>query len=464
MTVSAVALLGVLSIAGAFRGAEEAGKMFNSPPLVVYWFLLAGLFLAGLIAFRRLVRSPGLLVVHLGSLALLVGAMLGSERGHGVVHALGGSGKIYSGSMVINQGEAKNVVVDQKTLQQPVGHLPFQLKLERFWIEYYPLPPDEPWQLVVDAAVPCSDDHAGGHDTEWRQALVESAPGTETILPFTEVKLKVLSFLPAARPVYPENVVPMLEITGPDGKKTSLPVKVGAEISLDEPKVKLRIAQVFSSISVERVGEELKSFDRPGRGGPPALKVEVEQPDKPTKSVFVYPKVSAHGAIPSLHMEYAFPKPVSAVPETGSTMPALELLLSGSGREMRKWLVPEEGDKRVQLTLTSLTGGQKAYLIFALPQPQVSDYKSELVVLDKGKEVARKVIEVNHPLHFGGYHFYQHSYDQQHGRYTVLSVSSDSGLTLVYAGFAALLAGVFWLFWVAPVVKYFFSKAKGNGN
>jgi hypothetical protein len=43
-------------------------------------------------------------------------------------------------------------------------------------------------------------------------------------------------------------------------------------------------------------------------------------------------------------------------------------------------------------------------------------------------------------------------------------VSSDSGLTLVYVGFAALVAGVFWLFWLEPAGRYYFSASKGNGN
>jgi cytochrome c biogenesis protein ResB len=77
----------------------------------------------------------------------------------------------------------------------------------------------------------------------------------------------------------------------------------------------------------------------------------------------------------------------------------------------------------------------------------IRDYFSEVVVIENEKEVAGKVIEVNHPLHYGGYHFYQDSYDSQAGKYTILSVTSDSGLYVVYGGYWLLCSGVLWQFW-----------------
>jgi hypothetical protein len=84
-------------------------------------------------------------------------------------------------------------------------------------------------------------------------------------------------------------------------------------------------------------------------------------------------------------------------------------------------------------------------------------------VLKDGKVVLRKVIEVNHPLHYGGYHFYQHSYDQQGGRYTVLSISSDSGLEVAWAGFILLGGGAFWQMWVRPAVRAL-RRQNANGD
>lgn len=78
----------------------------------------------------------------------------------------------------------------------------------------------------------------------------------------------------------------------------------------------------------------------------------------------------------------------------------------------------------------------------------VRDYISTVEVLKDGHTVRRADIEVNRPLHYGGYHLYQHSYDSQQGRYTILSVVCDTGLNAVYSGYGLLCAGMFSHFWL----------------
>ncbi len=82
---------------------------------------------------------------------------------------------------------------------------------------------------------------------------------------------------------------------------------------------------------------------------------------------------------------------------------------------------------------------------------QVRAFNSQVTVLEKGQEVVRGVIKVNKPLHYGGYHFYQYDYDRAQGRYTILSVVSDSGLNLVYLGFVLVGVGSVFHFWLRPV-------------
>ena len=41
-------------------------------------------------------------------------------------------------------------------------------------------------------------------------------------------------------------------------------------------------------------------------------------------------------------------------------------------------------------------------------QRAIKDYISEVEIVADGKTVAAKAIEVNHPLHYDGYHLYQH--------------------------------------------------------
>jgi cytochrome c biogenesis protein len=57
------------------------------------------------------------------------------------------------------------------------------------------------------------------------------------------------------------------------------------------------------------------------------------------------------------------------------------------------------------------------------------DYTSDLVVYQNGKPVAHKVIEVNHPLSYGGYTFYQASYGT-YGGLVEVELHLPSGLVL----------------------------------
>lgn len=92
---------------------------------------------------------------------------------------------------------------------------------------------------------------------------------------------------------------------------------------------------------------------------------------------------------------------------------------------------------------------------YATQMPRMPrDYFSDVVVVEDGKEIIQKTIEVNHPLHYGGYHFYQYSYDEVAGRYTILSVTSDSGLYAVFGGYWLLCIGILWRFWLTPAIKY----------
>jgi cytochrome c biogenesis protein ResB len=94
----------------------------------------------------------------------------------------------------------------------------------------------------------------------------------------------------------------------------------------------------------------------------------------------------------------------------------------------------------------------------------IKDYVSDVQVIQDGKVVAAKKIEVNKPLHWGGYYFYQHSYDDKAGRYTILSISSDSGILIVYAGYAALCLGIIGRLWFSKWTKRKSYIEKGSLN
>jgi len=79
--------------------------------------------------------------------------------------------------------------------------------------------------------------------------------------------------------------------------------------------------------------------------------------------------------------------------------------------------------------------------------------KSAVVILKDGREQARKVIQVNDPLHWGGYHFHQIGHDEVGQSFAILRVKSDSGLYAVYIGFVLVCAGAVWQFWLRPVLS-----------
>jgi len=241
-----IILLIFFSIYGAFIGSERAQNFFNSPALVVYWFVLGLMLITGMTIFRGLIRTAGFLLIHFGCILVLLGAMLGSDAGHRLQQKLPGIDKIHRGQMLIYQGQESNKVITEKDSR--IKELPFSIRLKEFRVDYY------------------------------------------------------------------------------------------------EPK---------------------------------------------------YPR-----------------------------QPQDKFLLSCRGA--------------------------------------VRDYISSLAVIENDEIVAEKNVEVNHPLHYGGYYFYQYSYDTQAGQYSVFMVVSDTGLGLVYGGYVMLCAGVIWHFWLRDIFKKTRKTPYGN--
>jgi cytochrome c-type biogenesis protein CcsB len=71
-----------------------------------------------------------------------------------------------------------------------------------------------------------------------------------------------------------------------------------------------------------------------------------------------------------------------------------------------------------------------------------AQFRSHVTVRD-GARTFSAVIEMNHDLAYGGYHFFQSSYQQAPGRdMTILSVSKDPGQPIVFFGYFGLVAGM----------------------
>jgi len=307
--------LALLSIYGAFLGAERARAFFNSLPLAVYWFALIALLLGGFLAFRRLWRIPSLLLLHLGSILVLVGALWGSNSGHALAQRFFGRDKIPEGQMgIFEQTQENRVLLAEGSRTR---ELPFLVRLKDFRMEYY-----EPGFLLVRSRT---------------------------------------------------------------GQSWRLPARAGRTLALGEGLGAVTIQRAFQNFRIDIQGDERIAYDAPG-GSNPALEVSVERPGEAAGRRYVFERMPGH----------------------------------------------ESRSDALSMTYSRM----------------VRDYISELEIVKDGQVVAAKNIEVNHPLHYGGYHFYQHSYGADKlGDYTVLMVVSDSGLNLVYGGYLLLGAGVFWHFW-----------------
>ena len=311
-----IILLFFLSIYGAFLGAERAKSFFNSLPLAAYWLALTLLLIIGIVAFRRLVRIPGLLLIHIGCILILSGAIWSSDAGHHLQKKLFRIDKITSGQMAIFEGTQENRVLLEKS--EKVIALPFYVRLNDFRLEHY-----KPEYLLIQT----------------RQ-----------------------------------------------GQSWKIPVGIGREFPLGDNFGTVEILKIFENFKIKIEDEQRTAYDDPQPGYNPALLVQIKSPNGDVTTRYVFERFPGH-----IH-------------------PEDKILLSY--------------------------------------QRIISEYVSELQIIKDNEIVSEKNIEVNHPLHYCGYHFYQADYDQQAGQYTVLSVVSDTGLDLVYTGYLMLIAGVFWHFWI----------------
>jgi len=89
---------------------------------------------------------------------------------------------------------------------------------------------------------------------------------------------------------------------------------------------------------------------------------------------------------------------------------------------------------------------------------RIKDYKSTLQVLEGSNVLVEKTIEVNLPLNYAGYTFYQSGFNPEDPEWTSLQVVKDPGVPLVYTGFGLMIAGLAAVFYLYP------QKRPGSGT
>jgi hypothetical protein len=101
-----------------------------------------------------------------------------------------------------------------------------------------------------------------------------------------------------------------------------------------------------------------------------------------------------------------------------------------------------------------LAGGR---LVLAIDRRQddVKEYRSLVSMWEGGRKVRSATIQVNHPLSYRGYAFYQANFDPKNPDYSGIEVVRDPGLPLVYVGFLMLSLGVIYIFYITPRIVDF---------
>ena len=69
------------------------------------------------------------------------------------------------------------------------------------------------------------------------------------------------------------------------------------------------------------------------------------------------------------------------------------------------------------------------------------------------EEVLKKEIRVNSPLKYGGYSFFQTSYDTIHHDWSGIQIVKDPGVPIVYLGFLLLIVGLVLKFYINPLLR-----------
>ena len=468
--LAALIALIVLSVAGAFMGAGRAAAMFNSPVMIVFWILLAWLFMCGLVFFPRAMLRPGFVGMHVGCLLVLLGGMLGSQTGHTLLARRLGIAKVRSGSMVLAPGErTDSVTVDDQDQRYDLA-LPFEVALEQAWVEHY-----RPAGLALNEGM------------EWQPILWMF--GTRYELGKTGIALHVLQYLDSARAVPGPG---MLHIRDANGRQIDLPAEPARQAALDNPPLTVRVENVFANLQPHRQSPQTstrpqtasrpsiaEAFEQeliPGRPRNAALELSFTTADGQETRTLVFYRPRLHGRVPpGVEVEYDFPEPATAVADASTHAPAMEVDLAvGEDIHWRVWLVADPAwpqptlslwplmDLNVRMGSTPPAGlleAKKPLLALMQPSGAVKAYKSRVAIYQDGRKAAEKTLAVNDPLHYGGYDLSLFSYHSAaDGMYVVLAVHSDTGLWLVYAGFALLAAGMVWQFYVGPVVRWVSKK------
>lgn len=412
------------------HGAQGAQDFFNSTPLIVLWFVLLAMLVGGLFLWKSLLVRPGLLAMHLGTAILIVGGMISSAPAHKLWRSLLRSDRVYEGfhglvkGMEIQEMNLRAQDEQGRPKRQPLG---FTLRLNSFRIAYYPL------EVEILYPDPRRPDALKPQTIETTEDWVE-IPGSDAQVQVDKISSKTERPFPpqiwiwekqpeAPDPDNPYRLLTWMELAPGEQKKVTgrdLSFRVASDLRRSTgPVVVLegrKYGQTFELIAATAghpmAGQEAQGFIAEIKPGRRAQSIQ--------KPGYADLRLRHKGRVVQHRLRYD-PYIEDAMLDVSDLFPDAPGL-----RDVRLRLGPW------------------------MPK----DYLSDVSVLVDGEEVRRKVIEVNYPLHYGGYHVYQESYgfdEVSQQPYTLLTFHSDRGWPLAATGLLFMMAGAFWQLWFVPI-------------
>ncbi len=288
--------------------------------------------------------------------------------------------------------------------------------------------------------------------------------GREFKLEGTDYRIKVvqfvLDFTNKDKPLQeqrPENPATQLEVSGPDGTEQRwVFAKYPDWDEMHETKYKNLKFTCLIPENMESANNTLRIIQSPD--GKQVLLYIKEGVSPKTESLELGKKYNIgqtgqQVAIAKFYPNFGLKEEVVKNSDEVKT-PALYVEIDGPKGKFTDWIF-----SNAQASTPYPDGN--FFVLYKQMDKGVKDFKSKLRVIDNGKTVIEKTIEVNDPLKYKGYSFYQSSYDPKAGKYTGLQVSKDPGIPVVYAGFSTLCFGIIFIFYIKPFLR---RKAKKAGS
>lgn len=212
--LAAIAVLCLLSIFGAFLGAENARAFFNSIPLAAWWIGFTALLVMSIVAFRALHKRFMLFLMHAGCILILLGGLSGSRIGQKMTASILDKPWIEPCYLKLYAGRQSSTAY-RSTDGQPLD-LGFSVALNDFQIHYY----DNPVTVLV------LESDLGRWEilpAKGAEYLLSAQAGKVRVLDvFANLKIRMENGKPVASegPAVESNPAWLLEFVNPDGQVT----------------------------------------------------------------------------------------------------------------------------------------------------------------------------------------------------------------------------------------------------